>query len=489
MNSVKEKTGSLALDGRIENKLNKLFINGEWVSSENNEFRDIINPFTGESVAQVVRGNEADVDKAVKAAKEAFATWSVTPLDERLAYLEKFYSKYRENEQIIAETMSMEMGAPIPLSKQFLTKEVGDIVRNAIDVARYYPHEEKIGNALIIKEAYGVMGAITPWNNPALFFVIKNVVAIAGGCTVVHKPAEMTPLNTYLLAVLLEECDLPGGVYNLVTGQGRVVGEAIVKHPDVDLISLTGSTTAGRRIAELCAQVPKKAILELGGKSACVVLDDADMDEVPQKAINAIMSNSGQLCAAWSRLVVPRKHIEEITAKLVNIVQNMKMGDPLDPSTELGPMVSAHQQQTVREYIEIGIREGATLATGGSEQPEDLPNGSFVKPTIFTNVDNTMRIAQEEIFGPVLVVIPHDGDEDAIRIANESEYGLHGGVLSGDKDRAIGVARKIRTGQIDTRGFLFDVQAPFGGYKHSGYGRCMGTHGYEEYLQTKAIMA
>ena len=473
---------------QVKEKLNKLFINGEWVNSSGNEYRDLINPFTEETIAQVVRGTEEDVQRASEAAKAAFIQWSRTPLNERLAVLERFYTLYRENAQLLAETMSLEMGAPISLSKSFLTDEVGDIVRNTIDTVRYFPHEEKVNNVLVIREAYGVIGAITPWNNPALFMVIKGIVAIAGGNTVIHKPAEMTPLNAYLLAQLLEEAGLPGGVYNLLPGRGSVVGEALVRSPDVDLISITGSTKAGCQVARGAAEMPKKCILELGGKSACIVLDDADLENVADESVRAIMSNSGQLCAAWSRLVVPRAKMDEITQKIVDKVAKMKLGDPMDSKTDIGPIVSQQQQQSILAYIHKGLEEGATLAIGDPESPQQFKRGYFVKPSVFTNVDNLSTIAQEEIFGPVLCIIPHDGDDDAVKIANQSSYGLHGGVMSASSDRAIQIARQIQTGQVDIKGFRFNVWAPFGGYKQSGYGRCMGEFGYEEYLQTKAIL-
>ncbi|RMB02002.1 aldehyde dehydrogenase family protein [Eilatimonas milleporae] len=465
-----------------------LWIDGERVRPSGSETVDLINPATEDIYARVAMGDTSDVDKAACAARAAFASWAARPMGERVAIMRRFVDLYRENAERLTVTVTREMGAPVKICRSFLVDENGNAAEAFVDLAESYQHEQPINGALVIREAYGVVGAITPWNNPLIMMVDKAVPAMLAGCTVVQKPATQTSVDVLVLAELLEEAGLPKGVYNVVPGAGSVVGQAIIEHPEVDLVSFTGSTGGGRRIAEAAAKGPKKAVLELGGKSACIVLDDFDPRKAAEVAAGAIFSNSGQLCAAWSRLLVPRSSHKAIVEALVAHVNAMKIGDPEDPDTDLGPVVSAKQKQTVTDYIRVGIKEGATLAVGGPETPDGLEKGYYVKPTVFDNVDNSMRIAREEIFGPVLVVIPYDDVDDAVRIANDSEYGLHGGVLSNDHDRALSVAKRMSTGQIGLNAFAFHLTAPFGGYRMTGYGRCMGPMGYEEFLQTKAVI-
>ena len=465
-----------------------LWIDGERARPLGAATADLINPATEEVYARVAVGDARDVDKAVRAARAAFDPWAARPMAERVAIMRRFVELYRENAERLTLTVTREMGAPIKVCRDFMVDLNGDAAEAFVDLAESYQHETKTDGALVIREPYGVVGAITPWNNPLIMMVDKAVPAMLAGCTVVQKPATQTSVDVLILAELLAEAGLPKGVYNAVPGTGAVVGQAIIEHPDIDLISFTGSTGGGRKIAETASKGPKKAVLELGGKSACIVLDDFDPQQAARVAAGAVFSNSGQLCAAWSRLLVPRSSHKAIVEALVAHVNAMKVGDPEDPATDLGPVVSAQQKQTVIGYIRTGIEEGATLAVGGPETPDGLETGFYVKPTVFDNVDNAMRIAREEIFGPVLVVIPYDDVDDAVRIANDSDYGLHGGVLSNDHDKALGVAKRMSTGQIALNGFTFHLTAPFGGYRMTGYGRCMGPMGYEEFLQTKAVI-
>jgi acyl-CoA reductase-like NAD-dependent aldehyde dehydrogenase len=346
--------------------------------------------------------------------------------------------------------------------------------------------EEEIGNSLVIKEPVGVVGCVTPWNYPLHQVVAKVAPALAAGCTVVLKPAELAPLSALMLAEAAHEIGLPGGVLNIVCGSGRVVGEAIVRHPDVDMVSFTGSLEAGRRVAALAGEGVKKVCLELGGKSAFVVLDDAPFDKAIPAGVNNCMQNSGQTCSAWTRMIVPRARQNEAADLARAQLTKLTVGDPFDAKTKLGPLASANQRQTVLGYIDKGKKEGATLIAGG-QRPSSLAKGFYVEPTIFTNVDNRMAVAQEEIFGPVLSIIPYDSEDDAIAIANDSIYGLAGGVWAGTTDRAMQVARRLRTGQVDINGGRFNPLAPFGGFKKSGIGRELGPLALEEFFQVKAI--
>jgi aldehyde dehydrogenase (NAD+) len=332
-----------------------------------------------------------------------------------------------------------------------------------------------------------VVGCITPWNYPLHQVVCKVAPALAAGCTVVLKPSEVAPLSSFMLAEIVDDVGLPSGVFNLVTGFGPVVGEAIASHPDIDMVSFTGSTRAGKRVSELAAQTVKKLALELGGKSPFVILEDAPIDEAVAAGINSCFLNGGQTCIAWTRMLAPRSRYDEIVHKAREVAETFVVGDPTDPSTRLGPMISDAQRDRVRSYIRKGIEEGARVVTGGPEQPEGLEHGYFVKPTVFADVRSDMTIAQEEIFGPVLSIIPYDDEDDAVRIANDTIYGLHAGVYGRDKEHATQVARRIQAGQVDVNGQNFNPLAPFGGYKQSGHGRELGRFGLEEYLETKSL--
>ena len=475
----------LASPNNIEE--NRIYIDGAWTSSSGAEVIPVINPATEEVVATTPSGSAEDVAAAAEAASRAFPIWSSARPADRCDYLDRFHKAYVDRIDDIARAITTEMGAPITSSRAVHAGLSGDVIVATSRLARGYVYSEKFENSLIEREAYGVVGAITPWNNPLYMMFLKVMPALAAGCTVVHKPSELSPLSALLATELLEEIGLPRGVYNLVSGKGSVVGAAISAHPGIDLVSFTGSTGAGSQVATQSAKTVKRAVLELGGKSANIVLDDADFGLAVECGMRSAFNNAGQMCGAWTRLVVPRDRIAEVTDMAVAIAKTYVVGDPLDPRTTIGPIASAKQRDSILDFIRSGVREGATLALGGADAPKGLTRGYYVQPTIFTNVDNGMTIAQEEIFGPVLSIIPHDGDEHAIEISNDSKYGLRGAVFSKDEERALGVARRIRAGEVDINGYKLTIDIPFGGYKQSGYGRCQGRFGYEEFLQIKSI--
>lgn len=387
----------------------------------------------------------------------------------------------------IAQTISMELGMPIKWSTAIQIGMPAGVMASYAQIASEMQLEEKVGNSLIVKEPVGVCAFITPWNYPLHQIVGKVAPALAAGCTMVIKPSSEAPLNAFALAEIMDEVGVPPGVFNLVSGSGAEVGEVLCRHPEVDLISFTGSTRAGRRIGELAAQTNKRLTLELGGKSANIILDDADFPKAVANGVKNICLNSGQTCSALSRMLVPAHRQQEAVAIARKAAAEIPMGDPADPANYMGPLVSARQRDIVRNYVLKGIEEGATLVCGGADPPEGFIQGYFVAPTIFADVTNSMTIAQEEIFGPVLCIIPFQDDNDAVRIANDSMYGLAGAVWSGDRQRALEVAQRLRTGQVAVNGGRFNVLAPFGGYKQSGHGRELGIQGMEEFLEIKAI--
>jgi acyl-CoA reductase-like NAD-dependent aldehyde dehydrogenase len=429
-----------------------------------------------------------DVDKAVAAARAAFNTWSQTSVEDRAKFLQRIHEGLQARSDEIATTISQENGMPLGISK--IAQAMLPIMNMAgfSQVVADYSFTETIGTSEVVKEPVGVVACITPWNYPLHQVVLKVAPALAAGCTVVLKPSELAPLSAFILAEVMDDVGLPAGVFNLVTGTGAEVGEALVAHQDIDMISFTGSTRAGRRISEVAAPMVKRVALELGGKSPNVILDDADLEAAVTAGIGGAYLNSGQTCTALTRMLVPKDKLEEAEQIAKRVAETFTPGDPFDGNTRLGPLVSAQQQERVRGYIQKGIDEGAKLVTGGAEQPEGLEKGFFVKPTVFSNVSNDMTIAREEIFGPVLSIIPYEDEEDAVRIANDTIYGLAAAVFSGDPEHAKAVAKRIRAGQVQINQGGFNPNAPFGGYKQSGKGREAGKYGLEEFLEIKALL-
>ncbi len=464
----------------------KIYIDGAWVPSEGTGTIEVVNASTEEVMGTIPEGVPADVDKAVGAARAAFDDWAATPAEERGKLIQRAAEAMGARSDEIAEVISQEVGMPIMWSQTVQAGLPTGNMAGYVEILGDFEFEEQIGNSLVVREPVGVVGCITPWNYPLHQIVAKVAPAFAAGCTVVLKPSEVAPLNAFILAEILDDIGLPPGVFNLLSGTGPVVGEALASHPDVDMVSFTGSTRAGRRVAELAADTVKRVALELGGKSPNIILDDADLEDVVGKGVFACYLNSGQTCTAHTRMLVPAEKHDEVVALAKAAAEGFTVG-PASGDAMLGPLVSDVQRERVRGYIQKGIDEGAELVTGGVEPPEGLDTGYFVRPTVFANVGNDMTIAQEEIFGPVLSIIPYEDEDDAVRLANDSKYGLAGGVWSADQDRAIAVARRLRTGQVDVNGGGFNINAPFGGYKHSGHGRELGRHGLEEYLEVKSL--
>jgi acyl-CoA reductase-like NAD-dependent aldehyde dehydrogenase len=464
----------------------RIYIDGAWVPSSGSGSIDVVNASTEDVMGHVPEGNPADVDAAVVAARAAFETWGFTPTEERQKYLARLAEELGSRSQELAEVISGEVGMPIMWSNIIQAGLPAGNMAKYAELLDHYEFEEQIAQSWVVREPVGVVGCITPWNYPLHQIIAKVAPALAAGCTVVLKPSEVAPLNAFILAEIVDSVGLPPGVFNLVSGTGPVVGEAMAAHPGIDMISFTGSTRAGKRVSEVAAQTVKRVALELGGKSANIILDDADFAEVVPKGVFACYLNSGQTCTAHTRMLVPRAHHDEIVEIAKNAAQAITVG-PADGDARLGPLISETQRERVRGYIRKGIDEGATLVTGGAEPPEGLDQGYFVQPTIFADVDNSMTIAQEEIFGPVLSIIPYDDEDDAVRIANDTVYGLAGGVWSSDLDRAKRVARRMRTGQVDVNGGGFNIEAPFGGYKQSGNGRELGKYGLDEFLEVKSM--
>jgi aldehyde dehydrogenase (NAD+) len=465
----------------------KLYIDGAWVAPQGSGSTEVINATTEEVMGRIPTGNAADVDTAVAAARRAFDSWSAQPLDERLKYVQRLAEELGARTDEIAACISGEVGMPINFSKMIQVGLPAGTTASVIETAKNFEWEETIGNSLVVREPIGVVGCITPWNYPLHQIMAKIAPAIAAGCTVVLKPSEVAPLNAFMLAQIFDDIGMPPGVFNLVSGPGRVVGEAIAAHPDVDMVSFTGSTGAGARVAEVASATIKRVHLELGGKSANIILDDADLDLVVPKGVFACFLNSGQTCTALTRMLVPNDKMDEVARIAGEAVALYPLGPADSEGAMLGPLASKAQHDTVREYIRKGIEEGATLVVGGPDVPEGFEKGYFVQPTVFADVTNDMTIAQEEIFGPVLSIIGYEDEDDAVRIANDSIYGLAGGVSSADPERAKRVALRMRTGQVDVNGGSFNVVAPFGGYKQSGVGRELGKYGFEEFLETKSL--
>jgi aldehyde dehydrogenase (NAD+) len=466
----------------------KFFIDGSWVAPPGRRERSVINPATEAPIGQILLGTAEDVDEAAKAARRAFESYSHRSREERISLLEQIISVYESHVPQLALALSDEMGAPIVLATQ---AHAGNGLRHfqiALDVLRQFDFEERLGTTRVVREPIGVCGLITPWNWPMNQICCKVAPALATGCTVVLKPSELAPLSAHILAEMLAEAGVPQGVFNLVDGEGSIVGEAISRHPDIDMVSFTGSTRAGAMVAKAAADTVKRVAQELGGKSVNIILDDADITAAVSGGVTWMMMNSGQSCNAPTRMLIPSKAYQQAVEVAAAVARAIAVGDPKAPDTRMGPVANRAQFERVQSYISKGMEEGARLVAGGPGRPTGLQQGYFVQPTIFADVSNDMTIAREEIFGPVLVLIPYDTEEDAIRIANDSIYGLSGHVHSRSLERARRVAGQLRTGMVHLNGAARDFRAPFGGYKHSGNGREWGREGFREYLETKAIM-
>lgn len=461
-----------------------LYIGGQWIASTAADTIAVVNPATLETIAHATAGSAADAASAVSAARKAFDDWSQTPLGDRIALLQRVSAGIKARGDELAGLITAEMGCPIGFSRAAqIGLPLGDI-HATLEVAKAL--EDKVmGRSLVQNDPIGVVAAITPWNFPLHQILAKIAPALVAGCTVVLKPSEVTPLDAALLAEIFHEAGTPAGVFNLIIG-GREAGEALVSHPDIDMVSFTGSTRGGRAVAEIAGRGLKKVALELGGKSANIILDDADLEKAIPAALGQSFINSGQVCAALSRLIVPAGKRAEIEAIAIEAAKGWTLGDPADPATRLGPVANQTQQAGIRQAIKGAVTEGAQLLTGGAEQPANF-TGAYVSPTIFSGVDSRMTIAREETFGPVLSILTYTDEAEAIRIANDSAYGLSGGVWSGDLDRAEAVARRMHTGQVILNGAGLDLAAPFGGVKQSGLGRENGRYGLEEYCSPKAI--
>ena len=461
-------------------------IGGDYVPGSGADI-EVVNPATEQVIGSVPAGTESDVDAAVAAARNAFENWSRTPAAERAAVVRRISEGIAARRDEIAATVTAEMGAPITFATQVQASVPVATSAGLADVVEDgFAWTEESGNSLIVREPIGVVAAITPWNYPLHQIVAKVAAALAAGCTVVLKPSEVAPLTAAIFTEVVAEAGVPAGVVNLVHGTGPVVGEALAAHPDVDMVSFTGSTRAGRRVSAVAAETVKRVALELGGKSANVVLEDADLTKAVKLGVAGCFPNGGQSCNALSRMLVPESRHDEAVRIAVDAVAKYGVGDPTEDSTRVGPMVSDAQRDRVVDYINKGVSEGATLATGGPERPEGLDSGYYVRPTVFTGVSPEMTIAREEIFGPVLSILPYRDEDEAVRIANDSEYGLAGSVFGSD-ERALAVANRLRAGQIAVNGGSFNPVAPFGGYKQSGNGREFGKFGLEEFLEVKSI--
>ncbi|MCT9933829.1 aldehyde dehydrogenase family protein [Planotetraspora sp. A-T 1434] len=463
-----------------------LYLNGAWVPSASGEGVDVVNPATEEVVDRVPAGWPGDVETAVSAARAAFPSWSGTAPAERAKLLAAAAGLLKERAERMAETIATDMGAPLGFALKVQTLMPAGVLASYAELAERYDFDRgRVGNSLIVREPVGVVGAVTPWNYPLHQVVCKVAPALAAGCTVVLKPSEVAPLAAYALADILHEVGLPPGVFNMVSGHGPVIGEAIAAHPRVDMVSFTGSTRAGRRVAALAAETVKRVALELGGKSANVILPDADLETAVRAGVANAFVNSGQTCSAWSRMLVHWDQYDEAVRLAVGFARDYVPSDPFAEGARLGPLVSAAQRDRVIRYINLGQEEGARLVAGGTDRPFD--RGYYVEPTVFAGVAPGMSIEQEEIFGPVLSIVPFGTVDEAVEIANGTPYGLAGAVWAGTEERALSVARRLRTGQVAVNGGRFNPLAPFGGYKRSGIGRELGEAGLEEFLEVKAI--
>ena len=465
----------------------QFYIDGKWVDPQSPNTLDVINPATEEICGRISIGAAADVDLAVAAATRAFETYSQTSREERIELLESVLAEFAKRHDEVAEAIMEEMGAPWGLARDSQAASGPQHIKAAIRALKDYPFEERNRTTLVIKEPIGVCGLITPWNWPMNQVAVKVAPALAAGCTMVLKPSEIAPFDAMIFAEILDAAGVPAGVFNLVNGDGPGVGTALSQHPDVDMVSFTGSTRAGVLVAQNAAPTVKRVAQELGGKSANILLDDADFEKAVKRGAGDVFENTGQSCDAPSRMLVPKSRMDEAAAAAASVAEATVVGDPRDEKTEVGPLVSDLQWNKVQDLIQKGIDEGATLAAGGTGKPDGIEKGYFARPTVFANVSNDMTIAREEIFGPVLSIIPYEDEDEAVRIANDTPYGLSGYVSSSDLDRARKVAARMRTGMVHINGAWADSASPFGGYKQSGNGREWGAHGIDEFLEVKSI--
>jgi len=466
----------------------QFYINGKWVDPVQPKTMDVINPATEEVVGRISLGSAADVDKAVAAARTAFETFGHSSREERIALLERIIGAYQAHMGEMAETISLEMGAPMWLANAAQAPAALAHLMQALEVLKNYEFVENRGTTRILHEPIGVCGFITPWNWPVNQIACKVAPALAAGCTMVLKPTEIAPLNGVLFAQIMHEAGVPAGVFNLINGDGPTVGAAIAAHPGIDMVSFTGSTRAGTQVAKAAADSVKRVAQELGGKSPNIILEDADFERAVEGGVRTCFTNSGQSCNAPTRMLVPRSRHAEAVAIAKAAAESTKVGDPRTEGTTIGPVVSKAQFDKIQRLIESGIKEGAELVTGGPGRPEGMTRGYYVRPTVFANVRNDMTVAREEIFGPVLCILPYENEDDAVRIANDTVYGLSSYVSSGDPNRALRIASRLRAGNVHLNGAGPDFNAPFGGYKQSGNGREWGIYGFEEFLETKAVL-
>ncbi len=465
----------------------KFYIDGAWVDPVAPRTRAVVNPATEEAMYEIALGSAADVDKAVEAARKAFETYSQTTREERVALLTRIVEVYKSRMKDIGAAISDEMGAPLPFAEKFQAGAGLGHIMSTLDVLKTYAFEERVGSAMVVREPVGVVGMITPWNWPLNQIACKVAPALVAGCTMILKPSEFTPSSALIFAEILHEAGVPKGVFNLVMGLGQEVGAAMSAHPGIDMISFTGSTRAGIDVAQRAAPTVKRVSQELGGKSPNIILEDADLQKAVAGGVAQVFSNSGQSCNAPTRMLVPKSKMDEVIAIAKGVAEKTKAGDPRAEDTKIGPVVSSIQFEKIQALIAKGVEEGATLVAGGPGRPEGVDKGYFVRPTVFANVSNDMTIAREEIFGPVLAIIGYDNEDEAVKIANDTPYGLAGYVSAGSIERARAVARRLRAGNVNLNGVPNERTAPFGGYKQSGNGREWGKFGLEEYLEAKAI--
>lgn len=468
--------------------IDKIYINGSFVTPKGTEMFDLISPTTNQLIGQVQLGNEDDAEIAIAAAKKAFKTFSKTTKSERIDYLKRLHEAVSKRKEELINVVVEEYGGTLQFAKMSMKFSLSAFT-SAISTLEKYEFIKKMGNSDVVLEPIGVVGIIIPWNSSNGFVCGKLATAIAAGCTVVIKPSEMSALQTQLITECIHEAGLPDGVFNIVNGLGNVVGTSISRHPDVAKISFTGSTFVGKTIAREAVDTMKRITLELGGKSPNIILDDADFSKAIPMALMASFMNSGQACVAGTRLLIPENRLEEVKEIIKAVIPQFPVGNPKNETTAVGPMVSKKQYERVQSYIKLGVEEGADILVGGLGKPEGLEDGNFVKPTVFYNVSNKMRIAQEEIFGPVLSIITYKTEEEAIEIANDTVYGLQAYVSAGTNERALKIASQINAGRVLINGLGHDPEAPFGGFKQSGIGREFGVYGLEAYLEPKALIS